>query len=242
MNAKIGKIPNTLPSIIFLAFLSFSISNAQNLEMVGSCKLNGSARFLAVENSIVFIGGENPFLRIVDVSDPANPVVICNYNSSAIPWNICSENRIVYLACGWDGIRIIDASIPESPFTAGVFDTTDFFHDVVVRKNVAYLLTCWHFYTIDISNISAPYALGDMGIFAGDAFNLYVEGNYAYTIDTYNQGMSILDVSIPAQPVPITHYEGINCGWDISVVQDYAFTTYSFYFQIVNVADPFNPY
>jgi hypothetical protein len=194
--AKIRNIRNTLATVLILGSMSFSISNAQSLELVGSCDLIGDPEFIAVGGDFAYIGGYNPLLQIVNILDPENPFVVGSIDPGYRTWDLC----------------ISDVSDPSSPSLISTFEPYFVAHDVTVINNIAYLLDCYRLYVIDISNLAEPELLSDIILYINHADRMAIRDNYAY-IESYagsspstsliSQNTTALKLSIsPIPPIP----------------------------------------
>ena len=74
--------------------------------------------------------GRNAGLRIVDISDPANPTFIGAQSSRGLALGVALDGAIAYLA---DGVlRAIDIASPTAPFETASLDTAGEAWDVAV--------------------------------------------------------------------------------------------------------------
>ena len=215
------------------------------MELINSLELTGEPAKLAVEGSYAYVGGVDPLLQIVDISNPFDPLVVGAFDDNAFMlWNLCVKNGIVFMATGWDGLFIVDSSNPYSPVLLDNYVISDHFHDVIVGNNIAYILACHHLYIVDISVLSNPVAMGDtnMYMYMLDGWNFYIDGDYAYIPDTADGGLTILNISDPFRPIITARYEEFEYGYDISIVQEYAYVTGNDSLRILDVSDPSNPF
>jgi hypothetical protein len=242
--AKIRNIRNILATVLILGSMSFSISNAQSLELVGSCDLIGDPEFIAVGGGFAYIGGYNPLLQIVNILDPENPFVVGSIDPGYRTWDLCISKNHVFIA-GNVLLFIIDVSDPSSPSLISTFEPYFVAHDVTVINNIAYLLDCYRLYVIDISNLAEPELLSDIILYINHADRMAIRDNYAY-IESYAgsspSGLRIVSIEDPSNPVLLGGSTDISFGQDIALVQDFAYIPKYHGIKIVNISDPSNPY
>ncbi|MCA9726159.1 MAG: hypothetical protein KC729_00645, partial [Candidatus Eisenbacteria bacterium] len=75
-----------------------------------------SAWRVAVENGILYVidgvANEQDTLYSIDVSDPANPVVLDSFRLGLLNWDLLLVGSFLYVGGGDDGVRILDVSDP----------------------------------------------------------------------------------------------------------------------------------
>jgi hypothetical protein len=168
--------------------------------------------------------GLSPALRIIDVSDPANPTQISSITLfadrtgwSRINWLSYKGNYIFYSnywAWGgtnppWGGVRVIDVSNPSSPFIcAEIYEPWTETHGVFVSPttNLLYLVWDWQrFATFDISNPCNPVLL-NIWQAPGDSWGVALDPsrNIAYIGDG-GGGLRIIDISDISFPKEISY-------------------------------------
>ena len=94
---------------------------------------------------------------------------------------------------------------------------------------------------INISNRANPVLAGSYDT-PGEAFGVFVLGNYAYVADYEGSGLQIINVSNPANPVLAGSYETPGDAIGVFVLGNYAYVAdYFSGLQILNVSNPANP-
>lgn len=78
---------------------------------------------MVVINEILYLAGQDSIFRIMDVSNPEDPVIIGHCELPSVPAEIHIEENLAFLACGRSGLRILDISNPAQPFEAGYYLT-----------------------------------------------------------------------------------------------------------------------
>ncbi len=199
-------------------------------------------------------------LRVIDVSDPANPTEVgfCGIYS---PRDVCVSESYAYLADSQAGLRIMDISDPTNPYVAGTYNTDDYAIGVYASGSYAYVTDNDSLLIVDISDPANPTLVGSFDNGYHFASDVYVSGNYAYAGAQFNNlkgGILILDVSDPENPFELGFYE-LTQDWfwveECVVSGSYAYLALWFpakmrgnsgrggdVFEIVDVSDPSNPF
>jgi len=100
-------------------------------------------------------------LRILDVSNPANPVELGAYDGSSNTEFACGiwvEGTTAYLAVGFDGVVVVDVSNPAAPAKLGTYDTGSF--ATSVRRYQDFLLVTDGYRglrALDVTDPSDPF-------------------------------------------------------------------------------------
>jgi len=68
-----------------------------------------------VVDSLAYVADGSDGLRVVNASDPTNPVEIGSYDTGNCAYGAYVVDSLAYVADGSDGLRIINASDPTSP-------------------------------------------------------------------------------------------------------------------------------
>ncbi|WP_196803199.1 cadherin domain-containing protein, partial [Dolichospermum circinale] len=132
-------------------------------------------------------------LQIIDISNPTNPTLKGNYNTSDSANGVQVVGNYAYVADGGAGLQIIDISNPTNPTLKGNYDTPSDAIDVQVVGSYAYVADSYSgLQIIDISNPTTPTLKVNYG--NGRPFGVQVVGSYAYVADEYG-GLKIINVS-----------------------------------------------
>ena len=193
---------------------------------------------IEVVGNRAYIPSGSEFL-ILDVSNPANPVLIGSYSVPAGPeWimnaTVDDTGDLAFITlggcmkgCYFSEVQIVDVSDPTSPALRGRFNSGSSVQ--VVVDNLAYLAGAGYLQILDIGDPAHPVPLGSYPVSARSvevvgtlAYIATVEGTLPYmpTVDR----LEILDVSDPALPTrrgisPVLAYDI----YDIEVQGDLIF-------------------
>ena len=175
---------------------------------VANVPTTGSALSLAVDGDRLFVGlGDGPAqvagLEILDVSEPATPVLVGSYRlpregTGLRVRDVAVQGTRAYLAAGAQGVRVLDIADPASPQELGVF--TSRFHavDLVVVGTRVYVVSLAGMTILDASDPAAITVLGHYP--AQNLIGIDVQGNLAVVASAVGND-EVLDVTDPTKPV-----------------------------------------
>lgn len=180
------------------------------------------------------VGGGNlgySALRVYDITNPAEPVYLAEYNQFA---DITAghvhdgyvDNGLAYLNCGNDGFAIVDFTDPLNPETLGTmtqypfagynhsgWPTSDGQYYVLADENHGYPMK-----VIDVSDKEDIHSVTTIAS-AQDVLietiphNQVIACNYLYA-SYYYDGIQIYDISDPENPVRVKYYDTSSWGFD----------------------------
>ena len=117
---------------------------------------------MVVQGNYAYMG-IGPRLVILDISDPALPILI---GQTAVLTGIVNgvvvAGKYAYLAAWYHGFRIIDLSLASNPVEVGFYESNGFFpDDVAVSGNYAYV-TSYNtgLRIIDVEHTNQPHRCG----------------------------------------------------------------------------------
>ncbi len=139
------------------------------------------------------------YLKIIDISNPLNPMEEGSYFSWNEVKDIFVEGDHAYLAIGTDGLKIIDVSNPSNPQEISHYSVADEASGVFVSHPYAYIADGGD--GLRILNVSNPYMPKIEGSYntTGITRDVHVHEKYAYVAD-YDSGLVIIDISDPTNP------------------------------------------
>ncbi|MBI5359526.1 MAG: PKD domain-containing protein [Planctomycetes bacterium] len=167
-----------------------------------------------VSNGYAYVACGNAGLKVIDVSNPENPIETAVYNTPGYAYGIFVSGNYAYVADGSTGLLVIDIANQSAPSLAGSYKTLTSARNVFIAGNYAYVPDMSALQIIDVSNPAEPASKSVYYITDGTAAmgGICVAGNYAYftCIATGffgwglpNGGYKILDVVDPANPLLI---------------------------------------
>ena len=233
------------------------VSDATAPEPVADYNIGYAAYSVEVVNSYAYVADYNwpmwfsygihrGILRILDISDPANPIDVGSLETGGECRDVSIQLPYAYIADEYGGMRIVDVSQPDNPWEVGHYDATGFdTKGIDVVGDYAYVCSAADsLFILDISDPTNPFVTSTLSVTYPR--RVFINGNYAYLTSTSgsNPGMYIIDVSNPAEP-----FEVGSCGsngeygtWDVYVVGDIAYIADSDGgLLIMDVSDPSDP-
>lgn len=148
-----------------------------------------------------------PDFSIIDVSNPALPVVAGTLNLTGIPQNIYVSGNYAYVANNDNNqeLQIIDISVPALPVVVGVYNDagTEDARGVFVTGTRAYLALNGgnDFVVVNVAVPAAPIFVGGL-VLNGGAYDVVHSSNHAYITTSDNvRELQVVDVSVPANPI-----------------------------------------
>lgn len=210
--------PTRSNSVVLTSYLSnwkkAIVGDWSNPSQDGSLDLAGAQNGNKVQTQgnyayIVRNGGVPEFV-IVDITNPASPVLAGSLTLSGSPRNIAVSGNYAYVASNYTSqeLQIIDVSNPAAPTLAGSYDapgSSDMVGVYVVGTTV-YLgrvaSAQAEFYIVNAANPAAPALVGSLELGASsDANEVYVSGSFAYVASGNNsQELQVINISTPATP------------------------------------------
>jgi hypothetical protein len=184
---------------------------------------------LAVQDNIALVACWWDGMRIIDFSNPANPVMLAQvlgWTNGAIPGEeycfaqaVDIEGNYAYILDYGPfpdedtfGLYIVDISIPNSPVIVNRYTNfTSHGYDLDVDGNYAYIADSYGgMEVIDISDPTNPVTLAYCAM-EDAAQGIHVDGNYAYVANYILGGVQVFFVANPITPTLIGYYQRSGC-------------------------------
>ena len=194
------------------------VSQPEQPRAVGQTEpLPGVVRAVAVQGdeqrTFAFVAAGLGGLQVIDVTDPAQPVVVASHESGGYAEDLVvaakdADGTRLYLASTprWDGsnwvgasLQIVDVSDPLQPRLVSSYDTPGYEHGVAVAEPLVFVADGdGGLQVLDVSDAVHPRALGYYDT-PGYALDVAVADGLAYVAD-FTAGLRVVGVSDPAQP------------------------------------------
>ena len=218
------------------------ISNVSNIFELSRIPTLSNGEKLVVEGEYAYVATYGSGLVIIDISNPAMPLITGNYGADTrgakyLNDVVISENN-AYIS-GRYGLIIVDISNPSSPYYKSSYDIGRL-NVMDVSGEYAYMSTRnSELFIININNSESPELVSTYS-FGGYINSICVSNNFVYAaVD--NQGLSILNVSNPLNP-SLDGIYGRNLYSDIIAFYDSHVYLDSWNgLHIVNVSNPTEP-
>lgn len=222
-------------TVIFFYLVSF----APAMEIVGQW---GTGEYLDVytAGTISCCAASGAGVDIINISNPKNPTLIANFDTSGESHGVFMTDNLVYIADGCNGLQIIDISTPAKPVLRGYLQTYNALQ-VMVVDNKAYVADAQNgLLIIDVSNPETPTLLGSYDT-PGSAVDVFVSETTAYIADTAH-GLQIINVGDPRNPVLLNNYVAPKKATGVWVKGSTAYIADNYQgLLVVNVKDPVHP-
>jgi hypothetical protein len=156
-------------------------------------------------SSLAYIATNRGILAIVDISNPAQPQLLTNYQTPGIANDIQVVGDLAYVADGSAGLTILDISNPLSPTVRGRYESEDWILQVRVSDGLAYLFLRDKFLVVDVHDPAHPLPRASYSNFGVEAVgysgSLQVVGDLVY-VAAAQAGLQILRVHPDRFPPP----------------------------------------
>jgi hypothetical protein len=234
----------------------FRVSDPAQIVQVASYAPPGSGHLggLTVSGQYLYVAGLEG-LRIVDVSDPANPTEVSQQRTEGVyDREVTVVGSRAYVSGRYGSypqeqgtVRIVDVSDPLHPRQVGIFRSgfEAYPPGIAVVGQHAYFATAgqawsWRSGDLQILEVSDPASLKLVAAASiGPSRRVAVSGTVA-CVTAYNV-FRVVDVRDPNNPVQVGGLEITRDGRGVVVQGDHAYVLDEAGLRIINVADPFRP-
>lgn len=183
-----------------------------------------TAHTVSIEKNFLYVnGGTFGGTRIMDISNPLNPVQVGSYGKGNTPYIHDSfiRNDTLYAAAIFDGrVDIVDMTVKgdyTETTSAKVLSKTPIVpegwaHQVWLSDDGNYMFVSTeiqggHLHIYDIRNKTAPVEIATWSSNpTASIHNSFVNGNFIY-IAYYSEGLRILDITNPSIPIEVGFYD-----------------------------------
>jgi hypothetical protein len=207
-----------------------------NMIYVGGYEIGSDASAIYAQGNYAYVGTSEPSLRIIDISNPANPVQTGRLDDSLSILAVAAQGDYAYLATDTYFLTL-NVSDPANPTYVSRFDSP-YIKAISVTGNYAYLADYYDgLKVVDISDPSFPNQVGSLGVY--NASDVWVEGIYAL-VSEENRSLEIIRVNDPANPTLAGEYRSSSVH-DVCARGNYAFFTNHYELRILDVSNPAVP-
>ncbi|MEA3377523.1 MAG: hypothetical protein U9R72_15150 [Chloroflexota bacterium] len=187
---------------------------------------------IAVSGTLAYAADGVAGLRIVDVSDPRNPIEVGAYDTPGYAEGVTVAGQYAYVADGHYGLRIVDVSEPADPAEVAYAYPLNYVFDVAVEGQYAYLAAAGAGLLVtDVSDPVGPVETGTCDT-----------PGYAYGVDVVAdgwEGLRVMKTSDPAHPVEVGSFETPGWAFGVDIVDGRAYVADAFAgLRVLDVSDP----
>ncbi|MBE7503317.1 MAG: hypothetical protein HS113_24125 [Verrucomicrobiales bacterium] len=194
-------------------------ADPENPVALGQCEIPGyEVRDLKVAGLRACVTDGQGRLHLVDLSDPSRPKVEGGFHPGGEARALRVAGEVAFLADGVAGLRLLDVRNPSQPLLLGEWVTEGEAQDVCGVGTQVYLATggsrVYELIVVDASSPTQPIMQGRWrtgGDCGSSVAGVAVAGQHAYVATSGScgddlNGLRVLDVSNPANPVAIGGY------------------------------------
>lgn len=182
-------------------------------------KQRSNTQDMIVQGSLMYVADGEFGFKIVNVSDPTNPVKIGEFfddimhpdNKALNPSSsgVQISGSLAYVADGTDGLEIFDISDPSNITKVGqAYDGSGRARGLFYDNNTSLVYVADFDDGIEIIDVSDPTNPVEIGQFyddSGKATSVWVTENRCFSADTID-GLELIDVTDPTNPVEIGQF------------------------------------
>jgi hypothetical protein len=222
---------------LLITAICCATATSQNIQYVGSTLWTGIRDSKAVGDYIYGACGNG--LIIVSIADPTSPILAGRVLCSGNGYGIDVVDDFAYIA-DMSSLQIIEVSDTAMPRWKSSYPLDDGVNNVVVKGNYTYIAGGSNGLVIlDVSNPANPTLVNSLDqIYAWD---IYINGNYAYITDVFVFGLWIVDISDPENLTIVSTYTPYAWDYGIYVYDGYAYIAHELGLEIVDVSNPYAP-
>ena len=214
---------------------------------IGTAVTGTNPIFVYVQGKYAYVSTYNGLFQILNISNPANPVIIGSITITGAPIldSIYVSGSYAYVTNKGSGsLLIFNVSNPANPVSIGSVATGLLPDSVYVQGSYAYVTNSGanSLQVFNVSNPASPISAGSVTAGANPD-SVYVQGNYAYVANYTSGTLQIIDISNTADPVIVgTVNTGTN-PYSVYVQGRYAYVANygASNLQIFDVSNPASP-
>ncbi len=155
--------------------------------------LDGFTSQTVVDGNWAYAVIANAGVGVVEVSDPAIPVVLPSIDLAAWVRGIDVQGNYLYVA-GDSEIAVLSLAVPSAPDSVASVSTSGTAYCITADGTTAYAGGPAGLDILDISVPTSPQTISSLSLGGGTAYNIAVHGDSLY-IATGNNGLNIVDIS-----------------------------------------------
>ncbi len=219
---------------------------------------------IRISENFAYIADYGTGLKIFNISNPVNPVLIGN-GPVSYPFNLAigTDNNVIYLVNdNGVGLQVFNISNPFAPVLIGNYSLPGSSSGIDIDGDMAYVISGSNSEPISMSifNVSDPRELGapigswsttSPSPYGGIPIGIQIQGNFAYigtvtASEIYNV-LYIVDISNPQSPVTFVTYQSPSFfGWfpylsTFKVDNNFIYVSQGNNLIIMDISNPQNP-
>jgi hypothetical protein len=205
--------------------------------VIGQLAVSGSETVLAGDYAFLSGGGGFHDLQIVDISNPASPVLVGQVTGGA-PDGLAVAGDHAYVIDEHD-TRVYNVSTPSNPVLVGTADFSG--HDIAVVGNYAFIVSdMTDLKVVDISN-PPNFPLVAILHTVSSFRDMTVAGNYLYLVAP-GARLTVVDISEPLAPLYVGEVDlGNGSPNDVTAAGSHVYVCQGTGFRVIDVSNPAAP-
>ena len=229
---------STAAALAFI-FSSATLQADAAIHEIGYIDTPSEAHHIVIRDGIAYVTDYEAGLRVIDVSDPTNPVEIGWLDTPGQARGIRIIENFAYIADGTAGIRIVDISNPRSPRSISYLGVGDI---IDVELSGDFVFASDYEGGLRVIDISDRDNLRQV-IFLdtpGESIYMTLIGTTIYLTDGPS-GIHLIDVSEPIRPYVIGTCNTPGYAFQVAVREEYAYVADGIGLAVLDISDPRNP-
>jgi len=192
---------------------------------------------IVVQETLAYMATQH-HLDIINVSDLSTVEMIGTLDIPSDAEGLFVRDSLVFLAATTSGLQIVNCSDPTTPYLTGSYDTPGWARQIFIEGEYAYVADISSLEIINVSDPSDPQWESSYDT-PGYEQDVFIGENIAF-VSTNDEGLQILDLTDPVNPVPLGVYAAT--GWCATVIGNLAYSSAGYDgVHILNISDPSNP-
>ncbi len=174
---------------------------------------HGSTFSAVIDGSYAYISNTHGGIRIMDISNPANPVETgtLKLSETGAAYASVVSGSYLYVAASLDGLLTIDISNPSAPTQLMDYVFSEPVNDVCLAGSYLYLSNSYDGVVVmDISNPAAPAYVTRRNMGNG-VESVFAHDGYLYAVG--GMGMKVMDLTNPASPAIVGTVGSPSLSW-----------------------------
>jgi len=181
----------------------------------------GRTQYLALRDTLGFLGCRDSTLTVLDTRDPADLRPIGQLFTRGFIHGISLKDSLLYVVM-YDWLEIVDVRDPENPVEAAYYYMHPGGFSVYIYRDLAFVSTVFSGISVlDLSDPLNPFQISSIPT-PGHGWWLTCQDDYLYLAD-YNQGLKVFDIIDPVHPEQIGRYDPGGRVFDVAISEDLAY-------------------
>lgn len=245
-----SSILTTLALVLMLS-LPLSADDDNGIRQVGRCfDFWDEVESIAVQGNYAYVASGLSGLRILDISDPVNPVQVGKCERSHLLSGIAVQGDYVYAtSCDFRGFYVVDVSDPTDPFEVTFLRTEGFPKGIEVDDDFLYIADGTAYegpspmfsgvtQVYDIWDPTDPILISTVAVSNGSMTALSMQEEFVYGVDRRGRTIVVIDRTNPDDIHELSRHRLDVYPYDIQTQGTFAFVAVSHSLIVMDIHDP----